>query len=143
LADEKTRWELAVKSFDVQLNNLTGDALCASAFVSYVGSFNVKFRNMLVNEKWIPDLNERKIPMTDGMHPLDILCNASDIAKWNNEGLPGDTLSIQNGAIIANCKRWALMIDPQLQGIKWIRNRHRQLIYPEIKGDGDDDEDGP
>jgi hypothetical protein len=78
--------------------------------------------------------------MTDGMNPLDILCNASDVAKWNNEGLPGDTLSIQNGAIIANCKRWALMIDPQLQGIKWIRNRHRQLIYPEIKSDGDDDE---
>ena len=142
LADEKVRWEQTVQLFDKQLLNLTGDSLVSSAFVSYVGSFNVKFRNMLVNDKWVPDLQERRIPMTDGVHPLDILCNASDIAKWNNEGLPSDTLSIQNGAIIANCKRWALMIDPQLQGIKWIRNRHRQLIYPEIKNP-DDDEDGP
>ena len=39
----------------------------------------------------------------------------SDIAKWKNEGLPADRISIENGAIISNCQRWPLMIDPQLQ----------------------------
>ena len=44
-------------------------------------------------------------------------------AKWANEGLMTDPLSIENGAIMSNASRWSLMIDPQLQGIKWIMNR--------------------
>ncbi len=44
-------------------------------------------------------------------------------AKWSNEGLMTDALSVENGAIMTNASRWSLMIDPQLQGIKWIMNK--------------------
>ena len=30
-------------------------------------------------------------------------------------GLPADRISIENGAIITNCNRWPLIVDPQLQ----------------------------
>ena len=63
------------------------------------------------------------LPSPQGIMPLDLLTNASISAKWANEGLPTDPLSIENGAIMTNASRWALMIDPQLQGIKWIMNR--------------------
>jgi hypothetical protein len=36
-------------------------------------------------------------------------------ARWANEGLPTDPLSVENGAIMCSASRWPLMIDPQLQ----------------------------
>lgn len=32
-----------------------------------------------------------------------------------SEGLPADRISLENGSIITNCKRWPLIIDPQQQ----------------------------
>lgn len=52
---------------------------------------------------------------TQGIKPLDILADGSSRAKWANEGLPIDPLSVENGAIMNSASRWSLMIDPQLQ----------------------------
>jgi dynein heavy chain len=40
-----------------------------------------------------------------------------------SQGLPADRISLENGSIITNCKRWPLLIDPQIQGIKWLRSK--------------------
>jgi len=39
-------------------------------------------------------------------------------------GLPTDRMSSENATILTNSSRWPLMIDPQLQGIKWIKNKY-------------------
>jgi dynein heavy chain len=123
LSGENKRWSETICKLEVLEMKLVGDVLLASAFVSYAGPFNMQFRQQLVNEKWMPDLVERAIPMTQGIKPLDLLAEDSAKAKWANEGLPTDPLSIENGAIMTSASRWPLMIDPQLQGIKWILNR--------------------
>ena len=89
--------------------------LLAAAFVSYAGPFNMFFRAQLVDQRWLPDLLERGIPSTQGIRPLDMLTDDTAKAKWANEGLPIDPLSVENGAIMTNSSRWPLMIDPQLQ----------------------------
>lgn len=33
-------------------------------------------------------------------------------------------MSSENATILMNSTRWPLMIDPQLQGLKWIKNRY-------------------
>eukprot|EP01051_Picozoa_sp_SAG22_P001097 SAG22_NODE_38_length_26325_cov_107.302067_35_plen_73_part_00 len=68
---------------------------------------------------------ERNVPRTDGITPLDILTTEAEKAVWNNEKLPNDAVSLENGAIICNSARWPLMIDPQLQGITWISEREK------------------
>eukprot|EP00227_Mantoniella_beaufortii_P011774 CAMPEP_0197579874 /NCGR_PEP_ID=MMETSP1326-20131121/3768_1 /TAXON_ID=1155430 /ORGANISM="Genus nov. species nov., Strain RCC2288" /LENGTH=4505 /DNA_ID=CAMNT_0043143449 /DNA_START=243 /DNA_END=13760 /DNA_ORIENTATION=+ len=123
LSGENKRWGAAIELFGVAEAKLVGDVLVASSFVSYAGPFNAKFRDLLVSEKWLPDMIEREIPMTAGVMPLDVLTTPALKAQWGMEGLPTDPLSIQNGAIMTSAARWALMIDPQLQGIRWIKEK--------------------
>lgn len=94
LSGENQRWGDEIKRMGVQEGRLVGDILLASAFVSYAGPFNMPFREHLVSEKWISDLTERQVPMTKGVMPLDMLSNDSLKAKWGNEGLPTDPLSV-------------------------------------------------
>lgn len=63
------------------------------------------------------------IPMTENLDVLTLLTDAAKIAQWCNENLPSDRMSIENATILTNAERWPLMIDPQLQGIKWIKTR--------------------
>lgn len=45
------------------------------------------------------------------------------MASWVRQGLPSDPTSMQNGMILTNTERWPLMMDPQLQGVVWIKER--------------------
>jgi dynein heavy chain len=54
---------------------------------------------------------------------MSILTDDGKNAKMISEGLPADRISIENGSLILNCKRWPLLIDPQVQGIKWLRKK--------------------
>ena len=64
------------------------------------------------------------IPVTPDLDPLTMLTDSADIAIWQNEGLPADRMSTENATILTTCQRWPLMVDPQLQGIKWIKNKY-------------------
>ncbi|PNJ31676.1 DNAH9 isoform 7, partial [Pongo abelii] len=64
------------------------------------------------------------IPVTPALDPLRMLMDDADVAAWQNEGLPADRMSVENATILINCERWPLMVDPQLQGIKWIKNKY-------------------
>merc|ERR1719473_115774 len=61
------------------------------------------------------------VPMSESTDPLKILTTDAQIAGWNTELLPADRVSTENGAIVTSCARWPLLIDPQLQGIAWIK----------------------
>lgn len=69
-------------------------------------------------------LSQVPVPMTEGIDPVSMLTDDATVAQWNNEGLPGDKMSTQNATILVNCERWPLLIDPQLQGIKWLKSRY-------------------
>ena len=126
LASEKQRWLQQIEAQKVQATSLPGDVLITAAFLSYLGYFTKKYRSHLLNKLWIPYLNslKPKIPMTSNLDPLSLLVDDALVAKWNNEGLPSDRFSIENAAILTTAERWPLLVDPQLQGIKWIKTRY-------------------
>uniref|UniRef100_A0A2I3TJ66 Dynein axonemal heavy chain 17 n=1 Tax=Pan troglodytes TaxID=9598 RepID=A0A2I3TJ66_PANTR len=130
LASENIRWAESVENFRSQGVTLCGDVLLISAFVSYVGYFTKKYRNELMEKFWIPYIHNLKvpIPITNGLDPLSLLTDDADVATWNNQGLPSDRMSTENATILGNTERWPLIVDAQLQGIKWIKNKYRNEL---------------
>uniref|UniRef100_A0A671VWY7 Dynein axonemal heavy chain 17 n=1 Tax=Sparus aurata TaxID=8175 RepID=A0A671VWY7_SPAAU len=126
LASENVRWAEAVENFKKQERTLCGDVLLITAFISYLGYFTKRYRLQLMDNTWRPYLSQLKvpIPVTPDLDPLTMLADDADIAAWQNEGLPADRMSSENATILTSCQRWPLMVDPQLQGIKWIKNKY-------------------
>ncbi|XP_076453714.1 LOW QUALITY PROTEIN: dynein beta chain, ciliary-like [Babylonia areolata] len=126
LASENVRWADSINEYRENEKTLPGDVLMITAFVSYVGSFTKRYRTDLFETYLTPFLKGLKypVPVSEGLDPLTMLVDDADIAGWNNEGLPSDRMSTENATILTSCERWPLMIDPQLQGIKWIKTRY-------------------
>ncbi len=126
LSSEYERWGTEIEKLRHGATTLVGDCMLASGFVSYVGAFDQSIRDKLWKEVWLPDLTEKNVPLTEGVDPLHLLTNDGKNAKMISEGLPADRISIENGSIIINCQRWPLLIDPQGQGVKWLRRREEE-----------------
>ena len=125
LGSEKGRWNDAIVQFGEDQKVVHGDVLLASSFVSYVGPFNKSFRDKIMEESFIKFFKDNKIPLSPKCDPLLILTDEAKIASWNNEKLPSDRVSVENGAILSNSDRYSLIIDPQLQGITWIKEKEK------------------
>ncbi|KAF5892934.1 dynein heavy chain 11, axonemal-like, partial [Clarias magur] len=131
LESENVRWAHSVAQYREQEATLCGDVLLTAAFISYAGSFSKRYRHELLHNLWLPYLRTQKVsvPMSEGIDPISMLTDDATVAKWNNEGLPGDKMSTQNATILLNCERWPLLIDPQLQGIKWLKSRYGGRLW--------------
>jgi len=57
--------------------------LLASAFVSYTGPFNKKFRVQMMEKDFLKWMKERNMPMSSVANPVKILTDDSVIAEWN------------------------------------------------------------
>ena len=122
LSGERGRWENSIRLFEESLKYLPGDCLLAAAFISYAGPFNSAYRSSLINNIWFVQMKTLEIPFSPGFKVEDFLGNPATIRDWNLQGLPSDTFSSENGIIVKRGSRWPLMIDPQGQANRWIKN---------------------
>ena len=116
LAGEKVRWEASASRLEESMKYLVGDCLIAAAFLSYMGPFLTNYRNEMVQDIWIKQINELNIPCTPKFSFSEFLSKPTAVREWNINGLPSDAFSTENGVIVTTGKRWPLMVDPQGQG---------------------------
>merc|ERR1719428_1548175 len=120
LKDEGIRWKHTVDDIGIQINNLTGDVFLSSAAISYYGPFTGQYRTEIV-DAWLAKVKENNIPCGDSFDLKMTMGDPVEIREWNLQGLPADSVSVNNGVMVSRGKRWPLMIDPQAQANKWIR----------------------
>ena len=111
LADEAKRWSETVKVLQVDEVNLVGNMILAAGYVSYVGPFTAKYRTNLL-KRWMKFSMSKGIPFSSDFTVEKVLGDPVLLREWNIQGLPADNLSVENGIISTQAKRWPLLIDP-------------------------------
>ena len=82
---EKLRWILQCRAFKEQMGRLVGDAILATAFLSYAGPFNQEFRTRL-QHTWKRTLKLKSIPFTGNLNVTQMLSDTVQIAQWTLQG---------------------------------------------------------
>lgn len=121
LSSEQERWRESVEKYDTQLGNVLGDVFVAAACVAYYGAFTMEYRDFLV-QMWVDKCHEIEVPVSENVGLFAVLGDAFELRQWNAQGLPRDQVSTDNGIMVKKSRRWPLMIDPQEQANRWIRN---------------------
>ncbi|XP_027740579.1 dynein heavy chain 12, axonemal isoform X2 [Empidonax traillii] len=132
LGGEKTRWDKAAKDLQEEYDNLTGDVLVSAGVIAYLGAFTAAFRQECTKD-WSKLCQEKNIPCSEDFSLSQNLGDPIKIRAWNIAGLPTDAFSVDNGVIVDNSRRWPLMIDPQGQANKWVKNFEKENRLNVIK----------
>eukprot|EP00741_Cyanophora_paradoxa_P007767 tig00001206_g7515.t1 len=124
LGGEKDRWTATAESLGQQYENLVGDVLLSSGIIAYLGVFTLTYRQSVVAE-WVEALKARGIPCSPDFSLSRTLGEPVKIREWTICGLPSDRFSVDNGIIVSKSRRWPLLVDPQGQANKWIKNMEK------------------
>jgi dynein heavy chain len=95
--------------------------LLAAATIAYLGPVTGDFRAERVTQ-WLSTIQSSKLAASPDYSLQRLLGEPVTIREWNIAGLPSDSFSVDNGIIATCARRWPLMIDPQGQASKWIKN---------------------
>ena len=123
LGGEKVRWQENVTNLQHALTNLVGDMCLAAGCLAYTGPFTSQFRRRIVT-KWLETCTSLSIPCSSGYSLLKALAEPVVVRGWQIDGLPADDFSCENGLLTTLGRRWPLMIDPQGQANRWLRNMY-------------------
>jgi dynein heavy chain len=83
LGSESERWNNAIVKLTQDITLVVGDVLLASAFVSYVGPFSKKFREIIIEKEFVTFFKKNNIPSSAANNPLEILTDDATTAGWN------------------------------------------------------------
>jgi dynein heavy chain len=120
LSSEESRWGQTADELESGLQNLIGDIMLSVGCISYLGPFNQEFRAELT-KIWNRHALQAGIPVDPDFSLVRTLSDPLVVRKWNIMGLPADSHSIQNAIFVSRGRRWPLMIDPQSQANRWVK----------------------
>ncbi|KEP65299.1 UNVERIFIED_CONTAM: ATPase family associated with various cellular activities (AAA) domain-containing protein [Hammondia hammondi] len=128
LAEEAARWKNTISVLNEQLVLVEGDAFLAAASICYCGPFTGRFRGQL-HARWTELANHFGIACAENFSLTEVLSDPIELRDWDLQGLPSDRTSLESGVLVRSAGklgRAPLVIDPQQQAKKWIKNREAE-----------------
>jgi dynein heavy chain 1, cytosolic len=124
LSGEQERWDAEQGLFASQMQELAGNVLLCSAFVAYAGFFDQPVRSTLF-KRWQDGLELVGLDFTHGASVVEMLATTDQQLQWQEEGLGGDDLSLENGVLLHRFRRFPLVIDPSEEKLAFLMKRFR------------------
>lgn len=123
LKSEGVRWKENIIALEKEEKNLLANVIISASLISYAGPFTNEYRKEFLNSV-IEYIQKEGVNYNaaEDFSLQKMLSDPLSIREWNYAGLPADDLSIDNAIITIRSKRWPLIIDPQMQANKWIKN---------------------
>ena len=107
------------------MTNLVGNMVVCSGAIAYQGPFTAAYRARL-NESWVAKVKALNIKCADNPTVAKVLSDPVAVRHWGICGLPLDSLSVENAIFVTRSRRWSLMMDPQGQANRWIKNLQKE-----------------
>jgi len=128
LKSEEKRWRENIIILEKEEQNLMANVIISASLVSYSGPFIIEYRSEFLKSviQFIREEGLNYNPV-ENFSLQNMLCDPLTIREWNYAGLPADDLSIDNAIITVKSERWPLIIDPQMQANKWIKNFYKNV----------------
>ena len=132
LGGEKHRWAEAIEELQISIENVIGDMLVCAGVIAYLGAFPAKYRQPAV-KKWLEMCQGSNINATKDFSLEKILGEPVILHEWVLNNLPTDSFSKENALIATQSRRWPLLIDPEGQANRWIRNQYQDRNLSIVK----------
>lgn len=105
------KWRISVDVAKENLFNLEGDCLLAAAMICYLAPFTQNKRIEMF-QTWVHKLGKSPIYHTKNMQFNTYYSDPILIKQWLDNGLPNDSLSIENAIILDLSIYQPILIDP-------------------------------
>ena len=114
LSGEKKRWFRELEKIQDEVKLIPTGTLLAAGFLTYLGGEN-EAKRAEITEEW-----NRTMKLFD-LQFMNFMCGESELLKWKTEGLPADSLSMENAIMILNSLKTPLIIDPATSATEWLK----------------------
>ena len=123
LSAEKQKWIVCTRMLAAKYTTVTGDVLLSAGYITLLGGFSQRYRARLI-QKWAKALTDEGFQCSKEFIFTELFGDSYQIRKWHLNELPHDHVSINNALVIEKTKRFCLLIDPQMQGVTWLKRQH-------------------
>ena len=121
LKEEGERWAESIKNYEEETITVVGDMFLATGCLNYCSAFTGLYRQELLS-KWVIGMYSRNVPLSsENPSIVKILGTPILIRDWIMNGLPSDTVSLENAIFAHKGFKYPLFIDPQVQAKKWLK----------------------
>ncbi|OWF37256.1 Cytoplasmic dynein 2 heavy chain 1 [Mizuhopecten yessoensis] len=119
LEGEYQRWSSQVGELTAEIKELPKRTLVAAAFITYLAQAPEDVRRNCINT-WLESMGVSRFDFRR------FLSTESEQLIWKSEGLPSDTLSMENALVILQSALRPFLVDPSSRATEWLKTHLKE-----------------
>eukprot|EP00727_Mastigamoeba_balamuthi_P008592 m51a1_g4355 putative cytoplasmic dynein 2 heavy chain 1 (4311) ;mRNA; f:228679-242475 len=128
LSGERDRWQAQLKDIEAQIEALPMSALLAAGFVTYLAGCPEDMRAEIV-ASWVAMVGLKE------WNFVKFLGSETEMLTFKGEGLPADSLSMENALVVKWTTGVPFLVDPSSQASTWLVNHLQGITLPKPAAD--------